>query len=77
MVTATVTPETRGSFMSISSSLQQLCTGIAAYSAGMIVIKQPNGELLHYDWVGYISIGATLLCLILVQRIRNTQGEKF
>lgn len=77
MVTETVKPETRGSFMSISSSLQQLCTGMAAYLAGTIVTKQPNGELLHYNWVGYISIGATLLCLLLVQRIRTSDGKKF
>jgi predicted MFS family arabinose efflux permease len=77
MVTETVRPETRGSFMSISSSLQQLCTGIAAYLAGVIVTKQPNGQLEHYNWVGYISIAATLFCLVLVQRIRTTDGKKF
>jgi predicted MFS family arabinose efflux permease len=77
MVTETVKPETRGSFMSISSSLQQLCAGIAAYTAGSIVVKQPDGTLLNYNWVGYISIAATLFCLVLVQRIRDTKGHKF
>jgi MFS transporter, DHA1 family, inner membrane transport protein len=77
MVTETVTPETRGSFMSISSSLQQLCAGIAAYMAGVLVVKQPDGTLAHYNWVGYISIAATLFCLVLVQRIRSSKGEKF
>jgi MFS transporter, DHA1 family, inner membrane transport protein len=77
MVTATVKPETRGSFMSISSSLQQLSAGLASYVAGLIIVKQPTGELAHYDWVGYMSITATLFCLYLVTRIRSVTGEKF
>jgi predicted MFS family arabinose efflux permease len=77
MVTAAVKPENRGSFMSINSSLQQLSAGVASYVAGLIIVKQPNGELLHYDWVGYMSIAATLLCLFLVTRIRSASGETF
>lgn len=77
MVTATVKPETRGSFMSISSSLQQLAAGAASYLAGVMVVKQPNGELLHYNWVGYMSISATLICLLLARRIRTADGNKF
>jgi DHA1 family inner membrane transport protein len=77
MVTATVNPQTRGSFMSITSSLQQLASGAAAYIAGMIIVKQPNGELLNYNWVGYMSIAATLICLFLARRIRTATGERF
>ncbi len=77
MVTSTVKSETRGSFMSISSSFQQISSGIATYVAGLIIVKQPNGELLHYDWVGYISICATLICIFLATRLRTATGEKF
>lgn len=77
MVTSTVKPETRGSFMSISSSLQQLSAGAASYIAGVIVVKQPSGELLNYNWVGYISIVATVICLFLARRIRTADGAKF
>ena len=77
MVSATVKPETRGSFMSISSALQQLCAGLASYIAGVIIVKQPNGELLNYNYVGYMSIAATLLCLVLARRIRTIDGATF
>lgn len=77
MVTASVKPETRGSFMSISSALQQLSAGLASYISGVIVQKQPDGTLLHYDWVGYISIAATLFCLFLARRLRTAEGDKF
>jgi predicted MFS family arabinose efflux permease len=77
MVTATVTPETRGSFMSISSSLQQMCAGLASYVAGLIIVKQPSGELVHYNIIGYISVAATLSCLFLATRLRTIDGKKF
>jgi DHA1 family inner membrane transport protein len=77
MVTATVTPQNRGSFMSIVSSMQQISSGLAAYIAGVIVIKQPNGELLHYNWVGYMSVCAALVTLWLVTRIATADGQKF
>jgi predicted MFS family arabinose efflux permease len=77
MVTSTVNPENRGSFMSISSSLQQISAGVAAYVAGIVVLKQPDGTFIHYDWVGYMSIAATLFCLYLARRIRTADGKKF
>jgi predicted MFS family arabinose efflux permease len=66
---------THGSFMSISSSLQQLSAGLAAYVAGVVVVKQPDGSFTHYDWVGYMSIAATLICLYLARRIRTADGK--
>ena len=65
MVTATVKPETRGSFMSISSALQQIAAGFASYGAGLIVVKEPSGQLSNYNIVGFIAIGATLLTIFL------------
>lgn len=77
MVTATVQPKNRGSFMSIVSSMQQLSAGIASYIAGIIVVKQPGGEMLHYNWVGYMSVAAALVTLLLVRRIKAADGSSF
>ena len=77
MVTATVEPQNRGSFMSIVSSMQQLSAGLAAYIAGLVVIKQTNGEMLHYNWVGLMSIAAAVITLFLVRRITAFDGSKF
>ena len=77
MVTATVEPQNRGSFMSIVSSMQQLSAGLAAYIAGLVVIKQTNGEMLHYNWVGLMSIAAAVITLFLVRRITAVDGSKF
>ena len=77
MVTATVEPQNRGSFMSIVSSMQQLSAGLAAYIAGLLVVKQTNGEMLYYNWVGLMSVAAAIITLFLVRRITAADGSKF
>jgi predicted MFS family arabinose efflux permease len=56
----------RGSYMSISSSLQQVAGGIAAMVSGLIVVQTPSGRLEHYDDLGYILICTTLITLSLI-----------
>ena len=70
LVSSVVTPQQRGSFMSINSSLQQITTGMAAFIAGTIVTKSDAGPLVHYNWIGYISIAATIACIIIAQKLR-------
>jgi predicted MFS family arabinose efflux permease len=66
MVTSIVSPAHRGSFQSFNSSLQQLGTGMASLVTGFIVIKDPtSGRLLHYDWVGYLSIAVLMVCIYI------------
>lgn len=64
MITEVVKPEQRGSFMSINGSIQQLGSGIAALCAGVIVRKEESGRILHYEWVGYLSIVVLLASLV-------------
>jgi DHA1 family inner membrane transport protein len=70
LVSSVVTPQQRGSFMSINSSLQQITTGLAAFIAGNIVIKSSEGPLLHYNWIGYISIVATFACILIARKLK-------
>lgn len=78
MVSETVQPQMRGSFMSILSSMQQLTAGVASYLAGLIIVKDDvSGAMYNYSIVGYISIGATLLTILLVKRIKSAKGESF
>jgi predicted MFS family arabinose efflux permease len=67
----------RGAYMSISSSLQQVAGGIAAVLSGMIVLEGPDGALLHFDRVGYVLVGTTLLTLVMMYFInRKIDSEK-
>ena len=78
IVTSTVKPENRGSFMSISSSMQQLTAGVGSYLAGVIIVKdQVTGELHNYSLIGWFSAAAALATLYLIRRIRSVDGDKF
>ncbi len=70
LVSSVVKPEQRGGFMSINGSMQQLATGVSALIGGAIVIKSPDGHLLHYDWVGYFSIALILVTVWLAGRVK-------
>jgi predicted MFS family arabinose efflux permease len=59
-------PTDRGSYMSVSSSLQQVAGGVASALAGFIVIQTDGGKLEHFDSLGYFMVFFTLLCLILM-----------
>lgn len=69
MVSQMVNPEHRGSFQSFNSSIQQLGTGLASLTAGYIVVKGEGDKILHYDWVGYLSISVLIVSLLLGRRI--------
>jgi len=69
LVTGSVSPRLRGSFMSFNASIQQLGSGVATFIAGLIIGRAADGTLTHYDWVGWLSIGFTLLAIWLAWRI--------
>jgi predicted MFS family arabinose efflux permease len=76
MVTSTVHPKNRGSFMSINSSIQQLSSGTASFLAGMVILKNADGSLSHYNWIGFFAIAASLLSLYVAQKLRSADGQK-
>ncbi|HEU4469915.1 MAG TPA: MFS transporter [Flavisolibacter sp.] len=56
----------RGSFMSVNSSLQQIAGGIASILAGFVIVREPNGNLAHFDTLGYLCVGVMILCAVLM-----------
>lgn len=72
MITSSVKPQNRGSFMSINSSVQQLSSGLASIVAGLIVIDT-GGALERYNYVGYFAIVITIVCILLGQKIRSAE----
>lgn len=75
IVTGTVSPAQRGSFMSISGSVQQLAAGLATLVGGSIVTRSATGHLDHLEIVGYVSMIATLVSLALVPYISSFVGQ--
>jgi predicted MFS family arabinose efflux permease len=70
LMTGSVSPRLRGSFMSFNASVQQLGSGAAAYIAGLIIGRAGDGTLTRYGWVGWLSVGFTLAAILLAWRIR-------
>ena len=69
MTSAIPDPASRGSFMSVSSSLQQIAGGFASVIAGLIVVQTPAGALEHFDTLGYVMVGTAAISLFLMYRI--------
>ncbi|MGE0631609.1 MAG: MFS transporter [Pseudobdellovibrionaceae bacterium] len=62
-------PESRGSFMSLISATQQFGGALGAYIAGTIVKRGNEGQLVHYDQVGYLAAALSLVAFFLFMRI--------
>jgi predicted MFS family arabinose efflux permease len=65
-------PPDRGAYMAISSSLQQLSGGVAAWLAGQIVHQAaPTAPLEGYPTLGVVAAGVGLLTLGLMFRVNR------
>ena len=69
LITSSVEPRLRGSFMNFNASIQQLSAGLAVAGAGAIIGKTPSGALTHYDRVGVLATACTLVCIALAWRL--------
>jgi predicted MFS family arabinose efflux permease len=70
IVSGVVSPQQRGGFMSINSSLQQLATGTASALGGLIVQEGHSGRIERYHWVGWMSIAFILASVFLAKKVK-------
>lgn len=75
LISGIPSPESRGSFMSVSASLQQMAGGLAAVISGLIVVERSDGVLEHFDTVGYILCGTAIVTLYLMYLIHKRLPE--
>ncbi|MFL5730060.1 MAG: MFS transporter [Cytophagaceae bacterium] len=71
MITSSVEPRLRGSFMSINSSMMQVGSFIATFGAGLVIQNGPNGELINYNYVGIFACLATLACVFISFKVQK------
>jgi predicted MFS family arabinose efflux permease len=69
MVTAVAAPQVRGTFMSLLSAVQMMSGGFASLIAGLIITRNPAGQIEHFNVVGYIAAACGLLSLLVAQRL--------
>ena len=70
IVTLAVPSSRRGAFLSLTSCARDLASGISSTMGGWIVSKQPNGHLIHFNYLGWIAVGAGLLSVVLARTVR-------
>jgi len=70
IVTLAVPSSRRGAFLSLTSCARDLASGISSTMGGWIVSKQPNGHLVHFNWLGWIAVAAGLLSILLARTVR-------
>ncbi len=75
MITATVSPQNRGSFMSINSSVQHISAGVGSFIGGSIVTEGIDGKLQNFPVVGYIAIVTSLIAIAVSSQLKM-QGNQ-
>ncbi|MEM7102942.1 MAG: MFS transporter [Bacteroidota bacterium] len=76
MITASVGPKNRGSFMSVKSAMQQLAIALSAIISGAIVTFEEGTEsLVGYEWVGYLSIIFSIIAILMARRLKVAKGN--
>jgi predicted MFS family arabinose efflux permease len=75
LVASVPTVTQRGSFSAISASIQQLSGGIASVVAGHIVTLGADGKLQHFEILGYIVVGTSVVALMLLWRLQRSMGN--
>ncbi|MBA9078594.1 MFS transporter [Rufibacter quisquiliarum] len=72
MITSSVEPRLRGSFMSVNSSVQQLASGLAAFLSGLVITNAPGSQqLMGFGTVGIIATVFTLLSMLVVGKLKQ------
>jgi predicted MFS family arabinose efflux permease len=75
MVTSSVEPSRRGSFLSANSSVQHVAAGLGAYLGGIVVTQSAAGRLEHFGTVGWIAAVTTLASLWLAGRVKTVDSS--
>lgn len=57
----------RGRYMSLNTCLQSLSMATASSLAGTMIARAPDGRLLHFERVGYLSCALSALAWIVVR----------
>lgn len=71
MVTSSTVSASRGRYLSLTSSVQQVASGLASLTAGIMLTLNPDGTMSNYDRAGIISIIFTLLAIITSRRLEK------
>ena len=76
LMTAIPAPNQRGSFSAVSASLQQLSGGLGSVLAAAVIAENADGTLRHFDHLGFIVVGTSLVALIAMYFVQRQVARK-
>jgi predicted MFS family arabinose efflux permease len=77
IVTSTVPPQNRGSFMSINASVQNLSSGLSSLVAAQIITTEVStGRILNYQYVGVVAVVFSLFSVWIGRKIATVEQSK-
>lgn len=75
MVTSVVKSESRGSFMTVRTSANEMALALSSFIAGLIITEDASGALQNYAYVGYIAIIMSLLAIVIARQLKPVKEE--
>jgi predicted MFS family arabinose efflux permease len=76
LISAIPAAHQRGSFSAISASLQQLSGGLGSVFAAAIIAQNADGSLRHFDRLGYVVVGTSLVALVAMYFVQRQVARK-
>ena len=76
LISAIPAANQRGSFSAISASVQQLSGGLGSVFAAAIITQNADGSLGHFDRIGYVVVGTSLVALTAMYFVQKQVARK-
>jgi predicted MFS family arabinose efflux permease len=76
LISAIPIPSQRGSFSSVSASLQQLSGGLGSVLAAAIIAQNADGSLRYFDRLGYVVVATSLLSLTAMYFVQRQVAKQ-
>jgi predicted MFS family arabinose efflux permease len=76
LISAIPAAHQRGSFSAISASVQQLSGGLGSVLAAAIITQNADGSLSHFDRIGYVVVGTSLVALTAMYFVQKQVTRK-
>ena len=70
LLTSAALPQFRGTFMSLNGAVQSFSMGLATWIGGLLIQRNPQGQVTHYWMCAVAGIVASIVAFLLSQRVK-------
>lgn len=73
VISMAVPSNRRGAYMSLVACSRDLASGVTSAIGGFVVKEVPGGGLLHFDRLGWLAIGVSILSLWVFRLVKSAE----